>query len=106
MSFDLEYLIERRQRVLDLTLEHVELTLTVIAIALVIAIPLGVLVARYQALSLPVLGLLGAVYSVPSLAFLAFLIPSLGLGRRNALVVLVAYAQLFLVRNIAAGLRG
>jgi len=62
--------------------------------------------ARYRRLTLPTLGLLGAIYTVPSLAFLALLIPSLGIGRTPALVVLAAYAQLFLVRNIVAGLRG
>ena len=49
---------------------------------------------------------LGVIYTIPSLAFLAFLIPSLHLGKRPAIVVLAAYAQLALVRNIAAALRG
>ena len=50
--------------------------------------------------------MLGAVYTIPSLALLALLIPSLGLGRDPALVALAAYAQLALVRNFSAGLRG
>ena len=61
------------------------------------------IVAARGDLRLPVLVLLGAIYTIPSLAFLAFLIPSLGLGRRPAVVVLAAYAQLALVRNISAG---
>jgi osmoprotectant transport system permease protein len=103
-----EYLFENRDRVLELTWDHLQLSATALAIALVIAIPLGVLVANVRALSLPVLVLLGVVYTIPSIAFLAFLIPvpGLGLGRRSAVVVLAAYAQLALVRNIAAALRG
>ena len=102
----LDYLIERRDRVLALAVEHLQLSLAAVAVALVVAIPLGVLATRYRRLTLPVLGVLGAIYTVPSLAFLAFLIPSLGIGHRPALVVLAAYAQIFLVRNIVAGLRG
>ena len=104
MSF--EYLIENWRQVLELAGEHLRLTVAAVALALVAAIPLGLLAARVRRLTLPVLGVLGALYTVPSLAFLALLIPSLGIGRTNALVVLAAYAQIFLVRNIVAGLRG
>ena len=101
-----EYLIENWRQVLELAGEHLRLTVAAVALALVVAIPLGLLAARVRRLTLPVLGVLGALYTVPSLAFLALLIPSLGIGRTNALVVLAAYAQIFLVRNIVAGLRG
>jgi osmoprotectant transport system permease protein len=102
----LDYLINRRDRVWELTLQPVSLSATAILIALLFAIPLGVLAARNVRISTPMLGILGAIYTIPSLAFLALLIPSLGIGRRPAIVVLAAYAQIFLVRNIATGLRG
>jgi osmoprotectant transport system permease protein len=102
----LDYLIDQRQRVLDLTIEHLQLTLLAVAIALVIAIPLGIIAARFRNAALPIFGLLGAIYTIPSLAALALMIPIVGLGRTPAIIVLAAYAQLFLVRNIAAGLRG
>ena len=104
MSFD--YLIDRSDRVWRLAVEHLALSATAVLIALIFAIPLGIVAARYDRISVPLLGLLGAIYTIPSLAFLALLIPSLGIGRRPAIVVLAAYAQIFLVRNIAAGLRG
>lgn len=103
---NLEYLIEERSRVVDLAWEHLQLTAIALAIALVFAIPLGVLITSKRNLSLPVLFSLGVIYTIPSLAFLAFLIPWLGLGRQPAVAVLAAYAQLALVRNIAAALRG
>ena len=103
---NLDYLINRRDRVWELTVEHLQLSATALLLALLLAIPLGILAARNQRFSTPLLGLLGAIYTIPSLAFLAILIPSLGIGRRPAIVVLAAYAQIFLVRNIAAGLRG
>ncbi|MBA3450108.1 MAG: ABC transporter permease [Chloroflexia bacterium] len=104
MSFD--YLINRRDRVWALALEHLTLAGSAVLIALLLAVPLGVLAARNQRISTPLLSILGAIYTIPSLAFLALLIPSLGIGRRPAIVVLAAYAQIFLVRNIATGLRG
>lgn len=104
MNFD--YLFRRWDRVWALTLDHLALAGTAILVALVIAIPLGVLAARLPRLSTPLLAFLGAIYTIPSLAFLALLIPSLGIGRTPAVIVLAAYAQIFLVRNITAGLRG
>jgi osmoprotectant transport system permease protein len=103
---NLDYLITRRDRVWALTLEHLQLSATALLLALILAIPLGIVAARNPRLSTPLLGLLGAIYTIPSLAFLALLIPSLGIGRTPAVIVLAAYAQIFLVRNIAAGLRG
>ena len=102
----LDYLFDNWRRVADLTVDHLALSATALAIALAFALPLGVALAAWTRLSLPVLGLLGIIYTIPSLAFLAFLIPSLGLGRKPAIAVLAAYAQVSLVRNIAAGLRG
>jgi osmoprotectant transport system permease protein len=104
VSFD--YLIRRWDRVWALTLDHLTLSGTVILVALVIAIPLGILAARVPRFSTPLLAFLGALYTIPSLAFLALLIPTLGIGRRPAIVVLAVYAQIFLVRNIVTGLRG
>ena len=102
----LDYLFRRPDRVLEFTREHLALTLMAVGLALVLAVPLGVVSARHPRLGGPVLAILGAVYTIPSLAALAFLIPALGIGRLPAVLVLAAYAQLFLVRNIVAGLRG
>jgi osmoprotectant transport system permease protein len=103
---NLDYLFDNWRQVLDLTGQHLELTGLALAVALVIALPLGIMVATVRPLSLPIMVMLSLIYTIPSLAFLAFLIPSLHLGRRPAIVVLAAYAQLALVRNIAAALRG
>ena len=103
---NLSYLEENWRRVLDLAVDHVWLSSVALGLALLLALPLALLVVAVPRLSFPVLGLLGIVYTIPSLAFLAFLIPSLGLGRQPAIVVLAAYAQLALVRNFAAALSG
>jgi osmoprotectant transport system permease protein len=105
-EYDLSYLERNWRAVVDLAIDHLVLSLQAVALALVVAVPLGILAARSRRLTLPILTLLGVLYTIPSLAFLAFLIPTLGLGRDNALVVLAVYAQIFLVRNLVAGLRG
>ena len=105
-NLSLDYLVEHRGEIFDLAVEHLILSLTVLALGFLVALPLGLLATRFHRLALPLLAGLGALYTVPSLAFLAVLIPWLGLGRDNAIVVLIAYAQIFLVRNIVAGLRG
>lgn len=102
----LSYLFDNWRRVLDLTVDHLVLTGLALGLALLAAIPIGLLAARIPRLTLPILALLGALYTVPSLAFLAFLIPSLGLGEKPAIVALAVYAQISLVRNIVAGIQG
>jgi osmoprotectant transport system permease protein len=86
--------------------EHVVLTGVALAIALLIALPLGVFVARRPRAGALTLGVLSALYTIPSLALLAILVAVFGLGAPTAVVALVAYAQMILVRNVAEGLRG
>ena len=86
--------------------EHLVLTFASLAIALVIAFPLGVLAARRPRAGAITLAILNAIYTIPSLALLAILVAIFGLGMPTAVVALVAYAQMILVRNVAEGLRG
>jgi osmoprotectant transport system permease protein len=86
--------------------QHLLLTVVALALALALALPIGVLIARVAWLRGPVLGVLGVIYTIPSLAMFVLLIPFLGLGFRPAIFALVAYAQLVLVRNIVIGLTG
>jgi osmoprotectant transport system permease protein len=86
--------------------EHLLLTFVSLAIALVIAFPLGVLAARRPRAGTITLGILNVIYTIPSLALLAILVAIFGLGMPTAVVALVAYAQMILVRNVAEGLRG
>lgn len=102
----LQYLRENWDDVLARTLEHMQLSLLALGIALPIAILLGVLAVRYEHLRFPILTLVGVLYTIPSLVVLVFLIPTQGIGEKPTVIMLVIYAQLFLVQNIVAGLRG
>ncbi len=102
---DLRYLRENTDVIWEKTLEHLSLSLTALAIALPLALVLGILATRVRWLTTPVVSLVGVLYTIPSFAFMAFLIPTFGIGRQPALIILVTYAQVFLVRNVVAGLQ-
>lgn len=84
--------------------EHIELVAIALAVGLVIAVPVGIAAWRWKRLYPPVLAVMGVVYSIPSLALLAFLIPWTGLTTTTSEIMLVGYTLLILVRNTVAGL--
>ena len=90
----------------QLVVQHLQITAITLVISLLIALPLGVLITRIKWLRGPVLGVLGLIYTIPSLAMFVLLIPLSGLGPTTAVIALVAYAQLVLVRNTTVGLSG
>ncbi|HYW53488.1 MAG TPA: ABC transporter permease [Dongiaceae bacterium] len=100
------YLGTHAARVGELLGQHVVLVLVSLAIALAIALPLGVAAARSERFGGAILALAGVLYTVPSLALLALLVAVLGLGQPTAVVALVIYAQMILLRGVVAGLRG
>ena len=92
--------------ILAATRQHVELTLLAVALGLLISFPLGLVARRWRGTSGPILGFTGILFTIPSLALFALLVPFTGLSRTTAEVGLVAYTLLILVRNIVAGLDG
>lgn len=102
----MSYLLNNWGTVLQLFGQHLSLTFTVLFFALLISIPLGVLIARIRWLQAPVLAVLGIIYTIPSLSLFVLLIPIFGLGTIPAIIALLAYAQLLLVRNWVVGLTG
>lgn len=85
---------------------HLEIVLASLAIAIVVALPAGVLVARTRIARTIVLGALNVIYALPSMAVFAVLVLVLGLGFWTAVIALAAYAQMIIVRNVAAGIDG
>ena len=90
----------------ELVREHAELTLLAVALGFAISFPLAVVARRWRRLASPVLGVTGALYTIPSLALFALLVPWTGLSRTTALLGLTGYTLLILVRNTMAGLDG
>jgi osmoprotectant transport system permease protein len=84
--------------------EHVILTVTAVGLGLLIALPLGVASSRWPRIYAPALAVTGVMFTIPSLAAFAFLIPYTGLSRTTALIPLTSYTLLILLRNVVAGL--
>jgi osmoprotectant transport system permease protein len=85
--------------------QHIVLVGISIAIALAISLVVGVWTSRRPRAYAAVVGFTALLYTIPSLALFAILIPLLGLGVVPAIVGLVAYSLLILIRNVATGLR-
>ncbi|MBI2090687.1 MAG: ABC transporter permease subunit [Deltaproteobacteria bacterium] len=111
-----EFILRNHQEILKLTLEHLYLVGLATGIAVVVGVPLGILLTRKAWLSKPVLGFANVMQTVPSLALFGFLIPLNiylfhvrligGIGARTAVVALVLYALLPIIRNTYTGISG
>jgi len=84
--------------------EHLLLALLPVAIALAIALPVGILCHRRRWLYGPTTAITGILYTIPSLAFFVFLIPVVGTGKQPVIIALTAYSLLVLIRNVVTGL--
>lgn len=102
----MSYLARHPLLVAGLAAQHLELVGASLLIALCFALPIGVFAARRRRAAGPLLALLSIIYTIPSLALFALLIPLLGLGFWTAVTGLAAYAQMILVRNTSAALLG
>lgn len=105
----MEFLNRYGEEILQRSGQHLFLVFTAIAIAVLIGIPLGILITRKPALSRPVLGFANAIQTMPSLAIFGFLIPVPfigGIGARTAIVALILYSLLPIIRNTYLGIMG
>ena len=85
--------------------EHLVIAGSALVIALAISLPVGILAARNERFFRAALAISGFLYTIPTLAFLALLIPIVGLGKTNAILCMVAFSLMILIRNVATGLR-
>lgn len=101
----MDYLLNNFPIVWNLLLQHLSMTIQALVLAVIVALPLSLLITRYRKLSVPLLGLLGTLYTIPSLALIIFLLPFFGLNARSVVMALVAYAQVILVRSLTVALQ-
>ena len=103
-----DFLKSNWPELLSLTGEHLRLVAVAVAVAVAIGLPIGILLTRRERLKGFVLGLAGVLQTVPSLALFGFLIPLsfVGVGARAAVVALVVYALLPIIRNTVTGIEG
>jgi osmoprotectant transport system permease protein len=87
------------------TADHLILVAISLSAAILIAIPLGIIAAKYRRLEKPIMGVAGIIQTIPSLALLVFMIPLLGIGGPPAVTALFLYSLLPIVRNTFTGIR-
>jgi osmoprotectant transport system permease protein len=91
-------------RLYKLTIEHLILVSISLFAAIVVSIPLGILAFKFSRLGQIILGIVGMIQTIPSLAVLVFMIPLLGIGNLPAIAALFLYSLLPIVRNTYLGL--
>lgn len=105
MSNLISVLSDRKSQLLTALLQHIEISLIALFFSLIIAIPLGIFLTRKQRIAEYIIGLTGVLQTIPSLALLGLLIPIFGIGTVPAVIALIAYALLPLLRNTYTGIK-
>lgn len=97
-------LIERREELIKAIIEHIKISFLALIIALLIAIPLGIYLSYHKKIAEIIIGITAILQTVPSLALLGLLIPFVGIGGVPAVIALVIYALLPILRNTYTGI--
>ena len=88
----------------NLTIEHILISLLAISIASVLGIILGIIISEYRKFSGLILGTVNILYTIPSIALLGFFITITGVGNTTALIALIIYALLPIIRSTYTGI--
>ncbi len=98
------FLTQRKEYLYELLLQHIVLSVTAILIIVFIGVGTGIVLLRFNRIRNIVLGVVNFLYTIPSIAMFGLFIPLIGIGFVNALVVLVIYGLLPMIRNTYTGL--
>jgi len=99
-----QFVYQQSDKLWSQTLAHIGLTLISLILAIVIAVPLGILITRKKKFSGIILGFAGVLQTIPSIALLGVMIPFLGIGPKPAILALFLYALLPVIRNTYTGI--
>ena len=102
----IDTLISRQDMIQSAFMEHIYLSFVAVAIGIAIALPTGIIIARYRRYAEPIIGVTAVFQTIPSLALFGFLVPILGIGSTTALIALIIYALLPILRNTYTGITG
>jgi osmoprotectant transport system permease protein len=104
--FNWQWVADHTEEIREATVEHLQLTLIALFFGFLISTVLAVISLRLRWTYAPITWTAGVLYSIPSLALFAFLVPITGLSTTTAEIGLVSYTLLILVRNMVAGVDG
>lgn len=97
---------DRQGELVQLLLEHVQISMIALFVAILLAVPFAIFVVKYKKASEVTLQLAGILQTIPSLALLGLFIPFLGIGKVPAIVALVIYGLFPILQNTITGLQG
>lgn len=103
---DWDWVARNWGEIVDRTWEHVTLTAVSVGLGLVISLALSIVALRWRWTLSPITWTTGLLYTIPSLALFALLVPIVGLNATNAVIALTSYTLLILIRNLVAGVDG
>jgi osmoprotectant transport system permease protein len=98
------YMVNHGQEIGRLTVEHIEMTAIAVGIAILIGVPLGILISYVKKLDKPIIGAANVVQAIPSMALLGLMIPLLGIGQKPAIVMVIIYSLLPIIKNTYIGI--
>lgn len=103
----LKFIYNNIEQIFSYTVNHFTLVITVVILSLIIWISVGILISRFDRLSSPIIGLSNILFCIPSISFFGIFIaiPQLGLGRKSAVLALLIYSMMPLVRNVYRGIK-
>lgn len=104
MGVFIETIKSRSDLIIDAFIQHIFLSFVALIIGILIAVPLGMFVSRYRQFAEPIIGVTAIMQTIPSLALFGFLVPLIGIGSKTALIALIIYALLPIVRNVYTGI--
>ncbi|WP_144511871.1 ABC transporter permease [Bacillus sp. FJAT-22090] len=104
MQSFIDTLQNRSDLIQEAFIQHIYLSFIALAIGVAISLPLGIIVARYRKFAEPVIGITAIFQTIPSLALFGFLVPLIGIGAKTALIALIIYALLPILRNTYTGI--
>ena len=100
-----QYLVDRRQQLVDATVQHLWITTAAVLLGIVIAFPMALAARRLPRLESGIVGVSTALYTIPSLALIPILVPFTGITATTVIISLALYALTILVRSMLDGLR-
>ena len=104
MNEFINYFSQNFSTIFGLFIDHIQLTILAIIISILIGVPLGIIITYFKPSKKPVMAIANIIQAIPSMALLGFMIPLLGIGTKPAIVMVILYSLLPIIKNTVAGL--
>lgn len=106
MNAFVQVFFDNRGELLEQFLRHLSMTSNAVFIAIMAGVPIGIAITRNKTASGIVIGIANIMQSIPCIALLAFSIPLVGIGEKAAILMVIVYALLPIIKNTFTGISG